>query len=101
MIAAATSGRGQIILGESEGFVHVLDRGMQVSSFRAYAFQISHLLQLKQHNILVSVGVRFNFEFARRKSCGFLESSDPGSISLKLIQLPIVFRVMKKESILC
>uniref|UniRef100_A0A671S5V7 Vacuolar protein sorting-associated protein 11 homolog n=1 Tax=Sinocyclocheilus anshuiensis TaxID=1608454 RepID=A0A671S5V7_9TELE len=47
-ISACDSGRGHIIW--------FLTRSLQPSSFQAYKLRVTHLYQLKQHNILVSVG---------------------------------------------
>ncbi len=42
-----------------EGNIFSLDGEQRLSYFNAYEFQVSLLYQLKQHNILVSVGVCF------------------------------------------
>ncbi|XP_031570001.1 vacuolar protein sorting-associated protein 11 homolog [Actinia tenebrosa] len=55
-ISACSSGRGQMIFGDNSGSIHFLDRDLQLSSFKAFEIKASHLYQLKQHNILVSVG---------------------------------------------
>ena len=44
-------------LTDNDGNVHVLDRDQKLNSFKAYEFRTSLLFQMKQHNILVSVGV--------------------------------------------
>ena len=56
-ITACASGRGQIIFGDSRGTLYLLERSMQLTEFTAYEEKVTHLYQLKQHNILVSVGV--------------------------------------------
>ena len=56
-ISACTSGRGQLILSDHEGALYFLDRQMELKMFRAYEIRVSHLHQMKQHNILVTVGV--------------------------------------------
>ncbi|TRY90571.1 hypothetical protein DNTS_018353 [Danionella cerebrum] len=55
-ISACDSGRGQIVLGDMDGQIWFLSRSLQLSSFQAYKLRVTHLYQLKQHNILVSVG---------------------------------------------
>ncbi|XP_062869801.1 vacuolar protein sorting-associated protein 11 homolog [Trichomycterus rosablanca] len=55
-ISACDSGRGHIVLGDMEGQIWFLTRSLQLSSFQAYKHQVTHLYQLKQHSILVSVG---------------------------------------------
>ena len=56
-ISACTSGRGQLILSDHEGALYFVDRQMELKMFRAYEIRVSHLHQMKQHNILVTVGV--------------------------------------------
>ena len=56
-LTACASGRGQLILGDSEGTLYCINRHLELMSFKAYELNVSHLFQLKQHNILVSVGV--------------------------------------------
>ncbi|XP_048036590.1 vacuolar protein sorting-associated protein 11 homolog [Megalobrama amblycephala] len=55
-ISACDSGRGHIVLGDMDGQIWFLTRSLQLSSFQAYKLRVTHLYQLKQHNILVSVG---------------------------------------------
>src|SRR4051812_33167977 len=61
-ITASTSGRGHIILGDAHGYVFIVDKQFQVNSFRAYSSdngddgRVSHLKQLKQRNVLVTIG---------------------------------------------
>ncbi|KAK3753540.1 hypothetical protein QZH41_018510 [Actinostola sp. cb2023] len=55
-ITTCSSGRGQMIFGDINGSIHFLDRDLQLSSFKAFEINVSHLYQLKQHNILVSIG---------------------------------------------
>ena len=57
-VSACTSGRGQLVLGDEEGSLYFVSRQLDVSSFHAYELCVTHLYQLKQHNILVTVGVR-------------------------------------------
>lgn len=39
-----------------EGQIWFLSRSLQLTSFQAYKLRVTHLYQLKQHSILVSVG---------------------------------------------
>lgn len=39
-----------------EGQIWFLPRSLQLSGFQAYKLRVTHLYQLKQHSILVSVG---------------------------------------------
>jgi len=55
-ITAATSGRGSLILGDSEGFIHQVSQQFQISSFQGFAWDCTFLLQLKTNNILVGLG---------------------------------------------
>ncbi len=58
-ISATTCGRGQLVFGDHEGYVHMVDRQFQVSAFKAYMLRVSHIVQMKQHNIIVTIGVKF------------------------------------------
>jgi len=39
-----------------DGKIWLLTRSLQLMSFQAYKLRVTHLYQLKQHSILVSVG---------------------------------------------
>lgn len=39
-----------------DGKIWLLTRSLQLMSFQAYKLRVTHLFQLKQHSILVSVG---------------------------------------------
>ncbi|KAG0213127.1 hypothetical protein BGX28_004953 [Mortierella sp. GBA30] len=57
----ATSGRGHIVVADRSGLVHIIDKGMHVESFLAYdSGRVTHMKQLKQRNILVTVGEEDN-----------------------------------------
>ncbi|KAF9197012.1 hypothetical protein BGZ50_002723 [Haplosporangium sp. Z 11] len=57
----ATSGRGHMVVADRSGLVHILDKNMQVESFLAYdSGRVTHMKQLKQRNILVTVGEEDN-----------------------------------------
>uniref|UniRef100_A0A3B5K6S1 Vacuolar protein sorting-associated protein 11 homolog n=1 Tax=Takifugu rubripes TaxID=31033 RepID=A0A3B5K6S1_TAKRU len=59
-ISACDSGRGHItffnLLLHMDGKVWLLTRSLQLTPFQAYKLRVTHLYQLKQHSILVSVG---------------------------------------------
>lgn len=57
-ITCTTSGRGFMVLGDHEGTIHMVDRSFQVQAFDAFNVAVSHLVQLKQNSVLVSIGVR-------------------------------------------
>ena len=56
-ISVATSGHGLIIVGDFEGSIYFIDRKLNVENLQAYEIAVSHLFQLRQHNLLVSIGV--------------------------------------------
>jgi hypothetical protein len=55
-ITCSSSGRGNLIFGDANGFLNMVDRDFKVYSFPAYRGAVSHVEQLKQSNILVTVG---------------------------------------------
>lgn len=55
-ISACDSGRGSLLCGDMEGNIWFLPRSLQITSFQAYKLRVTHLFQLKQHSILVTVG---------------------------------------------
>ncbi|KAL4227956.1 Vacuolar protein sorting-associated protein 11 [Mactra antiquata] len=55
-ISACVSGRGQLVIGDFEGNIYLLPRTLQMTSFRAYQIRVSHLFQMKQSNLLISIG---------------------------------------------
>lgn len=56
-ITATTSGRGSLILADSDGNVHVVNRAYEISTFRAYDRNISIVEQGRQSPFLVTIGV--------------------------------------------
>ena len=46
-----------MIFGDIEGYLYFLSRQLELTSFKAYEIRVSHMYQLKQHNILVTIGV--------------------------------------------
>lgn len=59
-VVSCSSGRGQIVLGDSSGLVHIVDKQWTVSSFPAYDVQLTHVHQCKQRNLLYTVGIDSN-----------------------------------------
>ncbi|KAG8434609.1 hypothetical protein GDO86_012832 [Hymenochirus boettgeri] len=55
-LTVCDSGRGSLLFGDMSGFIWFLSRSLQLTSFQAHKLRVTHLHQLKQHNILVSVG---------------------------------------------
>ncbi|XP_077448668.1 vacuolar protein sorting-associated protein 11 homolog isoform X1 [Stigmatopora argus] len=55
-ISACDSGRGYIVLGDMSGNIWLLMRLLQLTTFQAYKLRVTHIFQLKQHSILVTVG---------------------------------------------
>eukprot|EP00057_Strongylocentrotus_purpuratus_P015993 XP_011670467.1 PREDICTED: vacuolar protein sorting-associated protein 11 homolog [Strongylocentrotus purpuratus] len=55
-ITASASGRGQVTLGDSEGNLLFLDRNLELDGFKAYELRVTHIHQLKQHNIIFTIG---------------------------------------------
>nr|XP_043898783.1 vacuolar protein sorting-associated protein 11 homolog [Solea senegalensis] len=55
-ISACDSGRGHIVLGDMDGKIWLMTRSLQLTFFQAYKLRVTHLYQLKQHSILVTVG---------------------------------------------
>ncbi|KAK7790409.1 hypothetical protein R5R35_013503 [Gryllus longicercus] len=55
-VVAATSGHGHLVLGDSEGNIHLVTRLMHVTSFRAYALHVVLAEQLRHSPLLVTVG---------------------------------------------
>jgi hypothetical protein len=67
-MAAVTCGRGEMIVADYEGVLHFVSRppGGDVSSFKAYAVRVTHAMQMRHHNTLVTVGVSAGAECRAR-----------------------------------
>ncbi|KAF8568792.1 hypothetical protein P879_06889 [Paragonimus westermani] len=58
-----SSGRGFLWIGDASGFIYRLDRGQQLSPFKAFTQAVRHVYQLKQQDLLLTIGVdEFNDE---------------------------------------
>eukprot|EP00918_Siedleckia_nematoides_P018931 GHVU01040411.1.p1 GENE.GHVU01040411.1~~GHVU01040411.1.p1 ORF type:complete len:904 (-),score=100.20 GHVU01040411.1:521-3232(-) len=55
-LSTCSSGRGTIVFGDYEGCLHMLNRSMQIHTFKAYQMRVSHICQPKQSSITVTVG---------------------------------------------
>lgn len=56
-VVCCSSGRGRMVVGSEDGMVHVLDRGLKLNySFQAHSGSVQFIQQLKQRNILVTIG---------------------------------------------
>ncbi|XP_076437584.1 vacuolar protein sorting-associated protein 11 homolog [Babylonia areolata] len=55
-ISACTSGRGHLIIADFEGNVFFINRQLSLTTFKAYEIRVSHIHQMKQHNLLVTIG---------------------------------------------
>ncbi|XP_005091075.1 vacuolar protein sorting-associated protein 11 homolog isoform X1 [Aplysia californica] len=55
-VSACTSGRGQLVVADFEGNLYFINRQMELTSFRAYEIRVTHLLQMKQHSIIITIG---------------------------------------------
>ena len=55
-VTAVSSGKGQIVFGDSDGCVTLCDRKFTLNKFQAYEKCVSKLYQLVQQNVLVSCG---------------------------------------------
>ncbi|OZJ06318.1 hypothetical protein BZG36_00723 [Bifiguratus adelaidae] len=56
-IVACTSAKEHIILADSRGQVHLIDKDFNVSSFVAFRYgKLTHMKQLKTLNVLVTIG---------------------------------------------
>lgn len=55
-LTCSTSGRGALVFGDSDGFVHEVDRSLQLTSFQAFEYGVTHLLQMRQNNLLIVAG---------------------------------------------
>lgn len=50
-----------MVVADRSGLVHIIDKALQVESFLAYdSGRVTHMKQLRQRNILVTVGVSFH-----------------------------------------
>ena len=91
-VIACCAGRGNLILGDALGFVHLVDRSLQVASFPAYEKSVVHLFQWKQRNYLLSVGYDDeSFPIVKvRPSVGLLGVVD--GVCLSLVLNHVLFR---------
>ncbi|XP_064382449.1 vacuolar protein sorting-associated protein 11 homolog [Halichondria panicea] len=55
-ITCSSCGRGQMILGDAQGEVHIMTSLRDMTSFNAYLLRVNFIYQLKQRNIFLTVG---------------------------------------------
>ncbi|CAI2737209.1 unnamed protein product, partial [Dicrocoelium dendriticum] len=53
----AASGGGFLWMGDANGFLHRMDRGQQIVSFKAHSQAVRQVCPLRRHNILLTVGI--------------------------------------------
>lgn len=56
-VTAATSGNGNLVLGDNTGNVHLVKRTYQVSTFRAYEISLTLAEQVQHSSFLFTIGV--------------------------------------------
>nr|CAD7456680.1 unnamed protein product [Timema tahoe] len=55
-VGVATSGHGNLVFGDSEGNIHLVNRSFQVTTFRAYELNIILIEQLRHTALIVTIG---------------------------------------------
>ncbi|CAI8032330.1 Vacuolar protein sorting-associated protein 11 homolog [Geodia barretti] len=55
-ITCFTCGRGQMVLGDSQGSLHVLTSFSDILSTSAYLLRVSLVYQMRQRNVIITVG---------------------------------------------
>ncbi|RWS28783.1 vacuolar protein sorting-associated protein 11-like protein [Leptotrombidium deliense] len=55
-VTCATTGRGHLIFGDGDGYIHSVNRQFQISSFQAFEICVTHLYQSAEKAFLVSAG---------------------------------------------
>lgn len=55
-LTAFSSGNGHLMIGDSEGIIHLVSRLFQINSFRAYELTLTHAQQIGQSSLLVTIG---------------------------------------------
>nr|CAD7588133.1 unnamed protein product [Timema genevievae] len=55
-VVVATSGHGNLVFGDSEGNIHLVNRSFQVTTFRAYELNIILIEQLRHTALIVTIG---------------------------------------------
>lgn len=84
----SASGRGKLILGDSQGFINLVDRDFTARAFQAHKRTVQLIQQLKQQPVLITLGADDD-AFSHTVKLWDMEkeerSGDP--ICLKTIQL--------------
>ena len=55
-MTSTASGRGHLVLGDSGGQVHFLDRHLEVRTFKAFQRKLYRIHQLKRSGIFLAIG---------------------------------------------
>lgn len=57
-VATATSGNGNLVLGDNTGNVHLINRAYEITTFRAYEITLVLAQQVQHSTFLFTIGVR-------------------------------------------
>lgn len=60
-VAAATSGNGNLVLGDNTGNVHLINRTYEITTFRAYEITLVLAQQVQHSTFLFTIGVRVSY----------------------------------------
>ncbi|RWS10542.1 vacuolar protein sorting-associated protein 11-like protein, partial [Dinothrombium tinctorium] len=55
-VTCATAGRGHLLLGDADGYIHSINRQFQMTSFQAFEISVTHVHQILEKVILISAG---------------------------------------------
>uniref|UniRef100_A0A8D8W8X9 Vacuolar protein sorting-associated protein 11 homolog n=1 Tax=Cacopsylla melanoneura TaxID=428564 RepID=A0A8D8W8X9_9HEMI len=55
-VRSMSSGNGQLVLGDSQGSIHLISRNFTVHTFKAYQIDVTHLFQSRHSSKLISIG---------------------------------------------
>lgn len=58
-----------LLFGNRSGTIFIINRNFELTPFQAYEFSIDHMVQVKQHSILITVGVSSFVEWEIWPSC--------------------------------
>lgn len=55
-VVASSSGNGHLVFGDSEGGIHLVKRGFNVTSLSAFVLRVCHVQMMQQASLLVAIG---------------------------------------------
>ncbi|KAL1464218.1 hypothetical protein WDU94_003885 [Cyamophila willieti] len=55
-VRSMSSGNGQLVLGDSQGSIHLISRDFTVHTYKAYNIDVTHLIQSRHSSKLISIG---------------------------------------------